>query len=74
MLNLVDEAGASGGIRDVAGDYLDADPAREFVGQLAQPAFAARDQRDAVTAVGQFAGDVGADARRCACHDGGTGG
>ena len=73
-VDLVEEAGASGGIRDVAGDHLDADAAREFVGQLAQPVFAAGDERDAVAAIGQLAGDVGADARRCPGDDGGAGG
>src|SRR6202012_3909292 len=53
-VDLVEETGPSGGIRDVAGDYLDADAVRQFGGQLAC--------------------DVGADARRCAGHNGGAGG
>ncbi len=38
-----------------------------------QLVFAARDQRDAVTAAGQLAGDIGADARGGTGHDGGGG-
>ena len=73
-VDLVEQAGAGGGIGDVAGDHLDADAAGEFVGQLAQPVLAAGDQRDAVAAGGQLAGDVGADARRGPGDDGGAGG
>jgi hypothetical protein len=44
-------------------DHLDADLVGQFDGQFLQPVFAAGDQRDAVAAVGEFTGDVGADAR-----------
>ncbi|MDT5172473.1 MAG: hypothetical protein QOD02_5854, partial [Mycobacterium sp.] len=59
---------------DVAGDYLDADAAREFVGQLAEPVLATRDECDTVPAIGELTRDGGADARRCPGDDGGTGG
>jgi hypothetical protein len=72
--DLVEEAGASGGIPNVAGDDLGADALPEFVRQLAQLLFAAGDERHAVAAVGQLAGDVGADARRCPGNERGAGG
>jgi hypothetical protein len=73
-VDLVEKSGASGGIRYVAGDHLDADAAREFFGQLAQPVLAASDECDTVPAVGELTRDRGADTRRCPGDDGGTGG
>ena len=61
--DFVEKACASTGVGDVAGDHLDADGLAELGGEVAQPVLAARDERDAVAAMRQFAGDVGADAR-----------
>ncbi len=66
-------ASRADGVAEVAADRLGADPvrARQLVGELAQALLAAGGQRDAVAARGQYASDLGADARRGARDEGG---
>ena len=63
-LQLLDQAAARGGAAEVAGLDVGVDVVglAQLVGELLEPLAAAGDERDVVAALGQLAGEVGADA------------